>query len=111
MKIVCPVGAALLALFLAGCHSPPATNPTPPSDAFDPRPVILKAMDSATSYRRSMTDDSDVERDGTTVHMHDEFAVEVSCPGRSHYRQTFNGKVRYDEYFIEGSWATLRLGQ
>ena len=111
MKIVCPVGAALLALFLAGCHSPAATNPAPPADAFDPRPVIRKAMDSATSYRRSMTDDSDVERDGTTAHMHNEFAVEASCPGRSHYRQTFNGKVHYDEYFIEGSWATLRLGQ
>jgi hypothetical protein len=111
MKMARRVTSCLLGLFLAGCHSPAITNPAPPADAFDPRPVILKAMDSATSYRRSMPDDSDVPRNGTTAHMHNEFAVEVSCPGRSHYRQTFTGQVRYDEYFIEGSWATLGLSQ
>ncbi|HYL69601.1 MAG TPA: hypothetical protein VEX69_10585, partial [Candidatus Limnocylindria bacterium] len=57
-----------------------------------------------------MTDESDVERNGTRVHAHNEFAVEVACPGRSHYRQTYNGQVRYDRYFIEGSDTYLSLG-
>ena len=98
-------------LIAAGCHSPAAPQATPPADAFDPRPLILKAMDSAASYRRSMIDDSEAQREGRTVQVHNEFAVEVSCPGRSHYRQTSNGLVRYDEYFIEGSDSYLSLGQ
>ena len=58
-----------------------------------------------------MIDDGEAQREGRTVQVHNEFAVEVSCPGRSHYRQTVNGQVRYDRYFIEGSDSYLSLGQ
>jgi hypothetical protein len=111
MKFVRPVSCFLLSLFLAGCHSPAAPDPVPAAEAFDPRPVTLKAMDTASSYRRSMIDDSDAQREGRTVQVHNEFAVEVSCPGRSHYRQTYNAQARNDEYFVDGSYATLRHGQ
>jgi hypothetical protein len=91
-------------LSLAGCRrsGTPSALPAESAETLDPRAQMFKAMDSVTSYRRSEVAEYDAtknEDNGTKV----ETEAQAVCPGRSHFRITRDGRIRDDEYFIEGA--------
>jgi hypothetical protein len=90
---------------LPGCSSSgkPRGAPSITLDAAELQGQMLKAMDSATSYRKKMISDAY----GT----HFEQDVEVACPGRSHIRIARNANVTLDTYFIDGSLYFIHAGQ
>lgn len=90
-------------LSLAGCRRSGTPSPPPAASAEtqDPREQVFKAMDSVASYRRSQVEENEGTRNEEPTKV--ETQVQVVCPGRSHFRITRNGRVRDDEYFIEGA--------
>lgn len=112
-------GCFLANLLLAGCFYPDTSpNPIPAKAAnkgpeeFDPRVETLKAMDLVKGgYRRKMIMESEERRDKNQRAMRIEAQAEMACPGRSHYQQTNNGRLGYDNYYIEGMMTYLSLGR
>jgi hypothetical protein len=104
-------------LSVAGCRrsGTPSSPPAEGAEMLDPRAQMLKAMDSVTSYRKSMVEENDAveAHNGTERYdaTKDETDVEVVCPGRSHYRQTRNGQIKQDQYFIEGAQIARSKGE
>lgn len=92
-------------LLLLGCRSSgnPRGVPIVTLDAAELQGQMLKAMDSATSYRKKMISD--------TYGTHFEQDVEVACPGRSHIRIARDANVTLDTYFIDGSLYFIASGQ
>jgi hypothetical protein len=113
MRRVLLLSSLLAGFLMAGCHSSgnAGGSSDPAAEGFDPRPEMLKAMDSVNSYRRHLVEEGDEStRGGDTVPVRTELDVEAACPGRSHYRGTVNGRVRSERYFVEGTDKYLSRG-